>query len=38
VFWGREEVAIDLLHHTVYAVATGLAYELVAAGRRSATR
>ena len=35
VFWGREEVAIDLLHHTVYAVATGLAYELVAAGRRN---
>jgi hypothetical protein len=36
VFWGRREVAIDLLHHTVYAVATGLAYELVAAGRRNA--
>jgi hypothetical protein len=35
VFWGRREVAIDLLHHTVYAVATGLAYELVAAGRRN---
>ena len=35
VFWGREEVAIDLLHHAVYAVATGLAYELVAAGRRN---
>jgi hypothetical protein len=35
VFWGRKEVAIDLLHHTVYAVATGLAYELVAAGRRN---
>ena len=35
VFWGREEVAIDLIHHTVYAVATGLAYELVAAGRRN---
>ena len=34
VFWGRKEVAIDLLHHAVYAVATGLAYELVAAGRR----
>jgi hypothetical protein len=34
VFWGREEVAIDVLHHTVYALATGLAYELVAAGRR----
>jgi hypothetical protein len=35
VFWGREEVAIDLFHHAVYAVATGLAYELVAAGRRT---
>jgi hypothetical protein len=35
VFWGREEVAIDLFHHTVYAVATGLAYGLVAAGRRN---
>jgi hypothetical protein len=38
VFWGRQEVAIDLFHHTVYAVATGLAYELVAAGRRNGTR
>jgi hypothetical protein len=35
VFWGGEEVAIDLFHHTVYAIATGLAYELVAAGRRT---
>jgi hypothetical protein len=35
VFWGRREVAIDLFHHAVYAVATGLAYELVAAGRRN---
>jgi hypothetical protein len=35
VLWGREEVAIDLFHHAVYAVATGLAYELVAAGRRN---
>jgi len=34
--WPREEVAIDLFHHTVYAIATGLAYELVAAGRRNA--
>ena len=34
VFWGREEVAIDLFHHAVYAIVTGLAYELVAAGRR----
>jgi hypothetical protein len=38
VFWGREEVAIDLFHHAVYAVATGLAYELVAAGRRDGSR
>jgi hypothetical protein len=35
VFWGKEEVAIDLFHHAVYAVATGLAYELVAGGRRN---
>jgi hypothetical protein len=35
VFWGRREVAIDVFHHAVYAVATGLAYELAAAGRRS---
>jgi hypothetical protein len=35
VFWGPEEIAIDLLHHTVYAVTTGLAYELVTAGRRN---
>jgi hypothetical protein len=35
VFWGKEEVAIDLFHHAVYAVATGVAYELVAAGRRN---
>jgi hypothetical protein len=35
IFWGAEEVAIDAFHHTVYAVATGLAYELIAAGRRN---
>ena len=29
VFWGKKEVAIDLLHHAVYATATGLAYSLV---------
>jgi hypothetical protein len=29
VFWGKEEVAIDLMHHAVYATATGLAYSLV---------
>ena len=31
--WGREEAAIDGLHHAVYAVGTGLAYELLD-GRR----
>ena len=35
VFWGRKEVAIDVFHHTVYALATGAAYELLAAGRRN---
>jgi hypothetical protein len=35
VFWGKEEVAIDLFHHAVYAVATGLAYELIAGARRN---
>src|SRR4029078_12943243 len=28
VFWGREEVAIDLFHHAVYAIATRAAYDL----------
>jgi hypothetical protein len=35
IFWGAEEVAIDAFHHTVYATVTGLAYELIAAGRRN---
>jgi hypothetical protein len=35
LFWGAEEVAIDAFHHTVYALATGLAYELIASGRRN---
>jgi hypothetical protein len=29
VFWPKEEIAIDAFHHTVYALATGLAYELL---------
>jgi hypothetical protein len=29
VFWAPEEIGIDLFHHTVYAIATGLAYELL---------
>ena len=31
--WGREEAAIDAFHHAVYAVGTGVAYELLD-GRR----
>ncbi len=33
VFWGVEEVGIDLFHHAVYAIATGVAYEALASGR-----
>ena len=29
VFWPKEEIAIDALHHAVYAAATGLAYEVL---------
>jgi hypothetical protein len=29
IFWGKQEVAIDALHHTVYALATGVTYELL---------
>jgi hypothetical protein len=29
VFWPKEEIAIDAFHHTVYAVATGIAYGLL---------
>jgi hypothetical protein len=35
VFWPKEEVAIDLLHHAVYALATGAAYQALAASRRN---
>jgi len=27
--WGREEAAIDGFHHAVYALSTGIAYELL---------
>src|SRR3954470_21980697 len=30
IFWGKEEVAIDLFHHVVYAAATGAAYRMIA--------
>jgi hypothetical protein len=29
VFWPKQEIAIDALHHAVYALATGIAYELL---------
>jgi hypothetical protein len=32
IFWGAKEIAIDALHHAVYAAATGVAYEAIAAG------
>ncbi|RYU09829.1 hypothetical protein [Nocardioides iriomotensis] len=31
--WGSEEVAIDVFHHLVYEVGTGLAYALLTNGR-----
>ena len=33
IFWAPQEIAIDAFHHTVYAIATGIAYELLS-GRR----
>ncbi len=32
IFWGIDEVAIDMFHHAVYALATGIAYELLSDG------
>jgi hypothetical protein len=36
VFWAPQEIVIDIFHHTVYAIATGLAYELLDANGHSA--
>jgi hypothetical protein len=36
VFWAPQEVAIDIFHHTVYAIATGVAYELLDGNGRTA--
>jgi hypothetical protein len=33
VFWAKEEIAIDALHHAVYAAATGIAYQAIDGGR-----
>jgi hypothetical protein len=35
VFWPKAEIAIDLFHHSVYAAATGIAYELLGSSRAS---
>jgi hypothetical protein len=37
IFWAPREIAIDAFHHTVYAVATGIAYELLSNGRDART-
>src|SRR5262249_42815255 len=29
IFWGKQEIAIDALHHAVYALASGIAYRLL---------
>jgi len=31
IFWGAKEVAIDALHHAVYAAVTGVAYKVITA-------
>jgi hypothetical protein len=35
IFWPKREIAIDAFHHTVYALATGIAYELLTSSRAS---
>jgi hypothetical protein len=35
IFWAPEEIAIDVFHHTVYAIATGIAYELLSDRRET---
>jgi hypothetical protein len=35
IFWSKEEIAIDALHHAVYAVAAGLTYETLSNGAGS---
>ena len=37
IFWAPREIAIDAFHHTVYAVATGIAYELLSSARGERT-
>ena len=35
IFWAPREIAIDAIHHTVYAITTGIAYELLSGRRRT---
>ena len=37
IFWAPREIAIDAFHHTVYALATGIAYELLSSGAGKST-
>jgi hypothetical protein len=32
IFWPKQDIAIDAFHHTVYALATGLAYQFLTSG------
>jgi len=36
VFWAPQEIAIDLFHHAVYAIAAGVAYERLDGNARNA--
>ena len=38
IFWAPREIAIDVFHHSVYALATGIAYELLSNGRGTRNR
>jgi hypothetical protein len=38
VFWRPEEIAIDLFHHAVYAIATGATYGLLDGSERNGSR
>jgi hypothetical protein len=35
IFWPRREIAIDAFHHAVYAIATGIAYQLLSDRRET---
>jgi hypothetical protein len=37
IFWPKDEVAIDALHHIVYALTTGLAYEMLNSSSRASS-